>query len=177
MMEVFVSWSGSRAKTIAQSLRDWIPCVLQSVRPWMSEGDLDAGSRWQVELAKKLQQVNFGIICLTPETVNTPWVLFEAGALAKTLNDSFVLPYLIDIDEGALGGSPLSQFIAASADKFGTRRLISGINNAAPVDQRLRDDVLSRTFEKWWPDLERTFQELPAAPSSRSCILTRRTSQ
>ena len=114
---------------------------------------------------------------MTPETVNTPWVLFEAGALAKTLNDSFVLPYLIDIDEGALGGSPLSQFIAASADKFGTRRLISGINNAAPVDQRLRDDVLSRTFEKWWPDLERTFQELPAAPSSRSCILTRRTSQ
>src|ERR1039457_6596951 len=87
MTEVFVSWSGSRAKAVARSLRDWIPCVLQSVRPWMSEGDLDAGSRWQVELAKKLQQVNFGIICLTPETVNTPWVLFHCCP-AKSRIDS-----------------------------------------------------------------------------------------
>lgn len=124
MIEVFVSWSGSRAKTIARSLKDWIPCVLQSVRPWMSEDDLDAGSRWQVELAKKLEQVNFGIICLTPETVNTPWVIFEAGALSKTLNNTFLLPYLIHVDAGTLEGSPLNQFNAASADKFGTLKLV-----------------------------------------------------
>lgn len=167
MMEVFVSWHGSRAKIIARKLKDWIPCVLQSVRLWMSEEDLDAGKRWPVELAKKLEQVNFGIICLTPENLNTPWILYEAGALAKTLNDSFLLPYLIRIDAGALEGSPLSQFNAASADKSGTFKLIGSINKAAPGDHRVSDDVLARTFEKWWPDLDSTLKDLPAVPSSQ----------
>jgi hypothetical protein len=132
----------------------------------MSEGDLDVGLRWQVELAKKLQKVNFGIVCLTPETVNTPWILFEAGALAKALDNSFVLPYLIDIDAAGLVGSPLSQFNAASADKVGTWKLISSINKAVPADQILGEKVLNRIFEKWWPDLDRTFKDLPAAASS-----------
>jgi hypothetical protein len=130
----------------------------------MSEGDLDAGKRWQVELAKKLEHVDFGIVCLTPETVNSPWIIFEAGALAKALNNSFLSPYLIDIDAGALGGSPLNQFNAASANKSGTFKLISSINKLAPDDQRLRDEVLARTFEKWWPDLDRTLRDLPAYP-------------
>ncbi len=45
-MNVFISWSGPRSRAVAELLRDWIKCVLQATRPWISTRDLDRGSMW-----------------------------------------------------------------------------------------------------------------------------------
>lgn len=84
-MKVFVSWSGERSQMLAQALRDWLPLVLHYVQPWLSEKDIDAGKRWSSEIAKQLEESNIGIICITPENIDSSWILFEAGALAKSL--------------------------------------------------------------------------------------------
>ena len=93
-MKVFISWSGDISKAVATALRNWLPNVIQSVTPWMSEQDIPKGTRWTHQLNQQLEQVKTGIICLTPDNQRSPWILFETGALAKTLADTYVCPYL-----------------------------------------------------------------------------------
>jgi hypothetical protein len=49
----------------------------------MSAADIDKGAKWSTEISRELEQANFAVSCLTPENLNEPWLLFEAGALSK----------------------------------------------------------------------------------------------
>jgi TIR domain-containing protein len=93
-MKVFISHSGPRSRAIALALKDWMPLVLHYVDPWVSQKDIAAGDRWAVEVGTKLNDSNFGIICLTPENLNASWLLFEAGAISKSFDEGAVCPYL-----------------------------------------------------------------------------------
>ena len=157
-MKVFISWSGPRSKHIASALREWLPKVIQAVRPWMSDNDLVAGTRWSGEIAGNLQDCRIGIICVTPENLGAPWLNFEAGALSKTLTDSYVCPYLFELSPADLVG-PLSQFQAKKADKEGTHQLIEMINAALP--SALPKEEIDETFELRWPKLAGKLNDAP----------------
>lgn len=160
-MDIFISWSGARSKKLAEALREWLPNVIQTLEPWCSESDLEKGSRWLREVSEKLESTNFGIICLTPENIDEPWVLFEAGALSKTLGSSKVCPILLGLDPSDLKG-PLSQFQATRFNKDEILKLIEGINKALPSN-RLTAKQLEETFDLWWPRLEEKIKEIPAS--------------
>ena len=81
-MEVMICWSGARSNAMALALREWLPTVIQCIRPWMSEHNFAAGNRWLEKLGKQLATTDFGVLCLTPEALSAPWLLFEAGSLA-----------------------------------------------------------------------------------------------
>jgi hypothetical protein len=66
-MKVFLSWSGSRSKEVANLLSEWLCCVIQAARPWISTRDLDRGSLWFGEINDQLKDTSVGIICLTQE--------------------------------------------------------------------------------------------------------------
>lgn len=159
-MTVFVSWSGQRSKALALALRTWLSDVFYDVQTWMSAHDLNAGSRWGPELSIKLNSSNFGILCLTPENLNSPWMLFESGALAKSLDIASVVPYLIGLSMDDIN-YPLAQFQGVSADESGTLRLLESINMARSTS--LSRDTLHRLFTKWWPDLQEQLTHLPVA--------------
>jgi len=89
-MDVFISWSGDRSKALASALKELLPDAVQGVVAWMSDRDINAGSRWVEELNKKLDNTNFGVLCLTPENLGAPWLLFEAGSLSKRVSASSV---------------------------------------------------------------------------------------
>jgi TIR domain len=119
-MELFLSWSGVRSRAVAESLHEWLPYVINAVEPWMSASDIEVGARWSSDIATQLDETRYGVICLTRENLEAPWVLFEVGALSKTLSKTFVCPYLFGVEPTDLKG-PLVQFQAAKADKAATK--------------------------------------------------------
>lgn len=163
-MKIFISWSGPRARAIAEYLRTWLGDVHHKVDPWVSSEDIDPGSRWNAELSKELEGTKYGIVCLTPESSSAPWVLFEAGALAKTLGSARVCPYLFGMEPRDLQ-QPLAQFDAVSASRQGTLKLLRGINHSLNGESPLPDDRLVKSFERWWPDLEEMLRNVPPPQS------------
>lgn len=163
-MKLFVSWSGERSKSLAMVLKDWLPLVLHYVEPWLSEADIEAGQRWADAVAKELEACNFGVLCVTRENLASPWVLFEAGALAKSLDGARVTPLLLDIDFREISG-PLAQFQAKKFEKKGVLELVQSLNQNAthPVP----DDRYKQLFEALWPELEKKVAAIPK-PSTAS---------
>ena len=122
-MKVFISWSGDKSKAFAELLREWLPMFLDNVTPWVSSMDIGLGNRWGKEIGDNLSVIDIGILCLTPESVVAPWVLFEAGALSKSVDAARVIPLLVDLDKRGLIGSPLGQFQATRVNEKGMLEL------------------------------------------------------
>lgn len=163
-MKVFISWSGERSGRLATALQQWIPRVIQAVSPWLSSGSIEPGERWSDEVATALEEMQSGVLCLTPENRSSPWILFEAGALSKAVSKSRVIPYLLGFEPRELQG-PLAQFQAVRADEAGTLRLLSAINTAQG-EPLLAPDMLAEAFQVWWLRIEPIIKELASAAPS-----------
>ena len=125
----------------------------------MSDTDIHAGVKWSLELNQELQTCNIGILCLTPENIDSRWMIFEAGALSKIIETSRVIPYRLQFGEIDVC-LPLSQFQGIDTDKAGSFKLVRNINEA--LGKPLADqEKLRNIYEKWWPDLERELKEIP----------------
>ena len=94
-MKVFISWSGERSRLMAQALAEWFPRVIQAVQPWVSDDNITKGERWSTRIGTSLSEHKIGIVCVTPENYQAPWLLFEAGALSKVIGDAKVCPLLL----------------------------------------------------------------------------------
>lgn len=171
-MKIFISWSGSTSQSVAEALHDWLPRVIQAVQPWLSSKNIDKGARWSNDIATQLDETKFGLICLTRENMEAPWILFEAGALSKTLDRTYVCPYLFNVDSSDLKG-PLVQFQTAKAEKEDTRKLVLTINRAQGATA-LADNLIEDAFEIWWPKLEQRFLDIPNAQSNGEPIRSER---
>lgn len=174
-MRVFISWSGERSRAIGDTLRRWLPSVLQVVRPYFSPDDIAKGARWNSEIAKELESARVGLLILTPENQTAPWLLFEAGALAKNLDRSKVCPILFGGLEPTDVKGPLVQFQASKFDADDIKRLVK-MMNAELGEAALTPDVLEGVFEMWWPRLqEQVKAELDKhIPSSDEAVRTER---
>lgn len=157
-MKVFISWSGERSKLLAVALREWLRPILQSVEVWMSEADIDAGDRWGQEVARELSSCNFGIICVTPENLQASWLLFEAGALAKSLEGSKVIPLLFELELRDISG-PLAQFQAKKFDRSGLSEVANSINKTLPTP--VADEVVKSLLDAMWPSIKQRIEGVP----------------
>ncbi|MDQ3132661.1 MAG: TIR domain-containing protein [Acidobacteriota bacterium] len=158
-MKVFISWSGKLSRQIACVFRDWLPSVIQSIKPYVSSEDIDKGIRWSSDIAVELEASNYGLIIVTKENVNAPWLNFEAGALSKAIDRVNVSPFLFDI-KGSDVQNPLVQFQFTIFEKEDIRKLIHSINNRLDEQMKLNEGRLNESFERWWSDLQKKLQDL-----------------
>ncbi len=161
-MKIFLSWSKPKSHETALAFREWLPSVIQSIEPYVSSEDINKGTRWSGEIAKELDESSFGILCVTKENLEEPWLMFEAGALSKRLDNAFVYPFLLGVKNSDVKG-PLSQFQSTTFEKEDIKKLVVSINNAFSGDG-LKPELLEKTFEIWWPTLEKKLQEIDAKP-------------
>jgi TIR domain len=168
-MHVFISWSGERSKRAALGLKSLLDDMLgDTVNVFVSQ-HIKPGENWTRRLGEELDQSEYGVLCLTQENFQAPWLLFEAGAIAKKFGTAHIVPYLVDSLPDDLEGSPLAQFQFARADREGTYALVKGISEELTIPragQRL--ERLERYFDKFWPDLEETIKNLPNPPQKRA---------
>jgi hypothetical protein len=158
-MRVFISWSGDRGRAAADALAGWLPQVINALKPWVSTSGIEKGTRWSSEVAAKLEESRAGIVCLTPNSLHADWILFEAGALAKSIADTYVCTFLIGMDPSDVSG-PLAQFQATKAVKPDVLKLLSTLNGALG-DAALTQQHIHEAFEMWWPKLENQLNRLP----------------
>lgn len=157
-MKVFLSWSGVRSQKTASFLNEWLCCVVQACRPWISTRNIDRGSLWFGEINDQLKDTSVGIICLTKENKDAPWILFEAGALAKGLSTARVCPLLVDLEPKDVE-DPLAQFNLTLPNKEGMKNLVITLNSSLGVSS-LDSRVLDTVFETYWPQFEEKFANI-----------------
>jgi len=159
-MKVFLSWSGERSHRVAECVNSWLKHVIQAIKPWLSSDDIEKGSIWFNEINNILAGTSSGIIFLTQENKNNPWILFESGALAKSIAGSktYVYTFLIDLKPTDIK-DPLSHFNHTTSNKKDMRKLLNTINNSLG-ENKLSNDMLEHAFETNWPQFEKQFAKI-----------------
>jgi TIR domain len=144
----FLSWSGEHSHEIAALLRDWLPNVVPSARPWISSEDIAKGLVWPTELNQSLASCDIGVVVLTPDDLDSPWLLFEAGVLFKARGERPVFTLCCGVEPPIVG--PLGQFQTTRCDAKDMLRLVQDINSA--IGGNHDKNRVQGWFEKFWPE-------------------------
>ena len=142
---------------------------------FVSSKDIGAGSLWLPELLDELKRSDYGIICVTRESIERSWMVFEAGALAMRVEGeiSRVCPLLLDISDAEFKG-PLTAFQArkldldsegkSKEDIFSIVKVLNSLQEEGPL--RLKDGQLAKQFDLCWPGLWESYLNLRSTSGS-----------
>ena len=168
-MKIFLSWHGPRSSAVAAALCEWLKRAIHAVKPFYSP-EMEKGARWSSELDNALEGTRFGIVCLTPDNLDSPWIHYEVGALSKT-KDAKIWTFLVGLTPADVP-QPLGKFQHTVAKESDTRALLRDINaHLADVgEEPLADEILKEQFDQLWPKLEQRLKkaEAEAIPISAS---------
>ena len=154
-MRVFLSWSGNRSKQAARELHQWLARLFPASRYGCRK--LSPGGRWSVSLQEALNRSDFGVVCVTPDNVDSHWLLFEAGAISKK-SKALVAPLLIGLQPDELP-PPLQQFQAVTSDYAGLYALCKELNSRM-IDGRIEEKTLEKRFSKSYGAIEAALAKL-----------------
>jgi TIR domain len=174
-VKVFISWSGEPSRSIARTLTGWLESVVQHVDAWMSDEEIGSGARWSDAIAESLDETNVGIVCVTQANQHAPWLIFEAGALAKSVKVARVVPLCIDLGPSEVTG-PLAAFQGRSFDEDGMRRLVYDLNEALgdAGEKQMTKELLADVFDAMWRKLDaavaKAVEGAPAAQGPRRSV-------
>jgi hypothetical protein len=98
--------------------------------------------------------------------MTSEWILFEAGALSKTLADTHVCTLLIGMKPTDVKG-PLSQFQATTTSLEDMLQLVKTLNSKLG-DSAVQDMHLEKAFRLMWPELKAQVDKLPTEEGTPS---------
>jgi hypothetical protein len=155
---VFISWSGEKSKLLARAIAKQLPMIVPNTKPFMSEDDISKGERGLSVIESKLKIASFGIICLTPDNKDAPWINFEAGAISNQIQEKTKLSQIMfELEPSHISKSPLRQFQATFYDKDDFRKLFISIGTVLENSQL--ESNIPKYFDKFWPELKGEIDE------------------
>src|SRR3954462_8818539 len=128
-MNTFICWSQSRSKRMAEALHNWLPQVLSGEEFFLSS-DIEKGTLWFEAIRNQLKRADAAIICLTPDNVDSAWMHFEVGAIARKRKQSRILTYLFGVKPGDIVG-PLAALAQCSLNCEGNSTKSRGMEPAS----------------------------------------------
>jgi hypothetical protein len=150
-MNLFLSWSGPRSKEFAIFMKDWLDSVFPNLKLFMSQ-DIEKGVGWLSEITDALQKSDMGIFLVTSGNINSQWINFEAGAIAKNKQSSNVFVLIIDDKLGISDLGPFSSFQATKMVPEDIEKLILAINKkqAAAGINASSEKAIKRAMPEFW---------------------------
>jgi hypothetical protein len=164
-MDIFITWSGPRSLAVAEALKEYLPLIVNDFSPWLSEADINKGANWGTELTAALSRARAGIVCLTPSNLTAPWLLFEAGAIAKSVAEKpLACTLLIGLKSSDLSG-PLTLFQDTKLTRDDLLKLVKTLNNALG-EKAVKEAQIEKAFDLVWQELSERLDRLPSDGSA-----------
>jgi TIR domain len=124
---LFISWS-RETLPVAQALRHWLEAAMPGLTCWVSSTSITPGEDWNAQLRQALTQMDAAVVCLGPSAAQSPWVMFEVGAIGHAHP---FLPFLLQV---------------ATADLPDPVRIKQGVagfrEDSAQLNDNLAEDLL-----------------------------------
>ena len=156
-MTVFIGWAGETSKAIASILRNWLAGMFDNHINIFTPDNLATGSLWFVALNEALTTVvDCGLLCLTADNANSPWLAYEAGALRQ--KTELVIPLLFEVSSVMQLSDPLRRFPALSFGFESMLEVVYQLNDLCG-DKRLSEQELERRFQARYPTLQALIKE------------------
>jgi hypothetical protein len=157
-VKIFISWSKSASQSVAEAFAAWLPRVIQECEPFISS-DTEKGDAWFDTIEKNLAEARVGVLFLTPQNQNEPWLNYEAGAL-RTLrsgNMKRLCAVFVGMKTADYTG-PLKNFQMTNfADEADMLKLMRSINGT--MERPLEARRLEEEFGEKWSRLVADTQE------------------
>ena len=188
-MRIFLCWSGARSHCVAFAFREFLLQLNQEMTlpndlqfaPFLSE-NIEKGLLWFQAVEHELASSEAAILSVTPENADSPWMHYEAGAIANRLSISTqassakvvtlkarLFTYLFGMEARDLKG-PLAAYQSTAATFEDTRALVRqllgiGARDAAGDETApSRRDWSENSFRRSWNDLAGKLQKSRSQP-------------
>lgn len=122
---------------------------------FVNSGDIALGNNWTKVLEEAVKTDDCGLLCVTPDNVNSEWLVFEAGILSS--NVKLLIPLLFGVSALQLG-TPLHMFQSVPFGVDGMRELVCQLNNLCGYNG-VSAYVLEDRFKALYPTLEMLVKE------------------
>jgi hypothetical protein len=131
-MSIFICWSGDRSHDLARALKVLLTATLktQPDSDVFISDDIEKGASWFDSIDTQLQTSRAGVVCLTAENLESPWLHFEAGALAQGLARQPPRNRLFTLLHGVTGAElhgPLATYQATTTTRSEMTAMIRSI--------------------------------------------------
>jgi hypothetical protein len=138
---VFVSHAASDKENVLK-LVDYLKASLPGVTFYVSSSyqSLKPGTEWWADITSTLATSTVVLACISRQSVNKPWILFESGVGVGT--GATVIPVILDDLPYAALGAPLSMYQAVRVDKDGLFNLVKMI--ATKTNTRAKLETLAK---------------------------------
>lgn len=142
---VFISHDARDAK-LAESFSNLLKSVsagvLKSFRTSDKKGTqgIEYGVEWYPEIIKNIQEASDVVCLLTENSVNRPWILFEAG-MAKGKLDTSILGVALGISLKNASTGPFAQFQNCGDDEDSLTKLVFQLVDRIPNSEPDEDTI------------------------------------
>ncbi len=149
--KVFISWSGATSKRLAELLKDWLPLIIPTIEPFVSSRSIEKGARSLKILDKELEKHQIGIFCLQGNNYKSPWINYEAGAIAKNSEESRICSILFDLKPTDITG-PLVNF---QNTQFSKDDMLKYVHDLAKItNSGIPESNITTLFSALWEKID-----------------------
>ena len=159
-MRIFIGWSGETGRNVAGILSRWLRTLFPDIEISTPLDDIMPSWVFVLQDADELKSADYGLICVTRESVQSPQLYYEAGVLSTAVN--YITPFLFDVTPSELV-DPLRSFQSVTGGQDDLWNFVSelaSILNKNHTENSINLDSLKRLFDMTYPVLQKELNEL-----------------